>query len=49
MLDELDRKRVDLVVVGGDVLPGPMPCETLDRLRQLSLPTLLISGNGERE
>lgn len=49
VLDELDREHVDLVVVGGDVLPGPMPCETLDRLRQLSLPTLFIAGNGERE
>jgi Icc-related predicted phosphoesterase len=32
VLDEIVRERVDLVVVGGDVLPGPMPRETLARL-----------------
>jgi predicted phosphodiesterase len=39
----------DLVVLGGDVLPGPMPVETLDYLRSLDLPTRCIHGNGERE
>ena len=40
--------RVDLVVVGGDVLPGPMPRETLECLMALEIPVRFIHGNGER-
>jgi predicted phosphodiesterase len=47
VLDELRGEGVDRVVVGGDVLPGPMPCETLDRLLSLDLPVEFIYGNGE--
>ena len=32
VLAEVRQAAVDLVVVGGDVLPGPMPRETLDCL-----------------
>jgi putative phosphoesterase len=39
---------VDMVVVGGDVLPGPMPGETLARLMALEIPVRFIHGNGER-
>jgi predicted phosphodiesterase len=39
---------VDAIVVGGDVLPGPLARETLDRLA--SLPnTHYVLGNGDRE
>jgi predicted phosphodiesterase len=38
---------VDCVVVGGDVLPGPMPRETLAYLLDLGIPTKFIYGNGE--
>lgn len=38
-----------LVVVGGDVLPGPMPVEALDMLRTLDLPVRCLRGNGDRE
>jgi putative phosphoesterase len=48
-LDEVRRSDVDLVVVGGDVMPGPMPIECLASLRELDLPTRSIFGNGERE
>jgi len=48
-LDEVRRSGVDLVVVGGDVVPGPMPGECLATLRALDLPTEFIFGNGERE
>jgi putative phosphoesterase len=41
------QEGVDGVVVGGDVLPGPMPVETLERLRDLDLPVQFIYGNGE--
>ena len=40
---------LDTVVVGGDVLPGPMPRETLACLRALDIPARFIQGNGERE
>jgi diadenosine tetraphosphatase ApaH/serine/threonine PP2A family protein phosphatase len=42
-----EKEKVDHIVVGGDVLPGPMPRETLDRLRDLDTPTHFIYGNGE--
>lgn len=48
VLDEVRRARVDEVVVGGDVLPGPMPRETLRRLLGLELPTHFLFGNGEK-
>jgi len=38
---------VGQIVVGGDVVPGPMPRETLTRLLDLDLPTHFIYGNGE--
>jgi putative phosphoesterase len=49
VLEEIRRAEVDLVVVGGDVLPGPMPGETLTCLWDLELPIKLIQGNGDRE
>jgi len=36
-------------VVGGDVLPGPMPGETPSRVLDLGLPVQCIHGNGDRE
>jgi predicted phosphodiesterase len=39
----------DMVVVGGDALPGPFAQATLDRLERLSEPVRWIRGNGERE
>ena len=39
----------DLVVVGGDVVPGPMPRACLDLLASLDVPVRWIRGNGERE
>ena len=40
---------VDHIVIGGDVLPGPMPRETLACLRDLDVPLQFIQGNGDRE
>ena len=39
---------VDQIVVGGDVLPGPMPRETMARLLALDIPAQFIYGNGDR-
>ena len=49
VLAVIRRLRVELVIVGGDVLPGPIPRETLDLLRELDLPKQFIRGNGDRE
>jgi predicted phosphodiesterase len=47
VLREVRQARADGVVIGGDVLPGPMPRETLAYLRGLDLPVRFIRGNGE--
>jgi diadenosine tetraphosphatase ApaH/serine/threonine PP2A family protein phosphatase len=38
---------VDRVVVGGDMVPGPMPRETIECLLDLDIPVQFIQGNGE--
>ncbi|HKH49938.1 MAG TPA: metallophosphoesterase family protein [Thermoanaerobaculia bacterium] len=48
VLEEIRQADVDQVLVGGDVLPGPMPRETLALLLDLELPVQLIQGNGDR-
>ena len=47
VLQEIGAAGVDLIVVGGDVLPGPMPVETLTCLLNLKTPVRFIKGNGE--
>ena len=49
VLADVRRARVDRVVVGGDVLPGPMPREALDALARVDVPADYIIGNGDRE
>ena len=39
----------DIVVVGGDAVPGPEASATLDRLEAVSAPVRWLRGNGERE
>ncbi len=48
VLEDVRNVGVEQVVVGGDVLPGPMPNETLARLLALEMPVQFIHGNGER-
>ena len=48
VLRDLRRVSVDELIVGGDVLPGPMPRETLDLLLASDFPVRFIRGNGER-
>jgi predicted phosphodiesterase len=47
VLREVRDAAVDAIVVGGDVIPGPMPRELLDCLLALQIPTRFIVGNGE--
>jgi predicted phosphodiesterase len=47
VLDEIGHIGVDRIVVGGDVLPGPMPRETMARLLALNVPAHFIYGNGD--
>ena len=48
VLADLEREHVDAIVLGGDVVGGPQPAETLARLDELELPLVWIRGNGER-
>jgi len=48
VLGEIRAEGVDEIVVGGDVVPGPMPRETLARLLELDVPIHFIRGNGDR-
>src|SRR5258708_22826486 len=47
VLEKVRQAKVDQIVIGGDVVPGPMPRETLRRLLDLDLPTHFVHGNGE--
>lgn len=49
VLSELRTADVGLVVVAGDVLPGPMGTECLAALAAVEAPVRYLSGNGERE
>jgi len=48
VLQDIRQAELDHVVVGGDVLPGPMPRETLACLLDLNIPVQFIQGNGDR-
>jgi putative phosphoesterase len=47
VMKEIRQAAVGLIVIGGDVIPGPMPRETLDYLLALDIPTKFILGNGD--
>jgi predicted phosphodiesterase len=48
VLRKIREADVDRIVVGGDVVPGPMPRETLACLLDLDIPIQFIQGNGDR-
>lgn len=48
VLAEVGAESVDRIVVGGDVVPGPIPRETFDLLLSLDIPIDFIRGNGDR-
>ena len=47
VLEDVSRARADRIVIGGDVVPGPMPRETLRCLLDVDIPITFILGNGE--
>jgi putative phosphoesterase len=49
VLAEVEVLEVDAIVVGGDVVPGPMPVETIDRVRALGELVRFVMGNADRE
>lgn len=48
VLQDIRQAEIDHIVVGGDVLPGPMPRETIKCLQELDIPVQFIQGNGDR-
>jgi predicted phosphodiesterase len=49
VIAEVRRDGIDRIVFGGDIVPGPMPRETIDYLRALDIRADYIRGNGDRE
>jgi putative phosphoesterase len=49
VLSEIDREGVDVIVVGGDIVPGPMSRDVLEVLLSLRDRVSWIRGNCERE
>src|SRR6266404_4468912 len=49
VIQDIRHENVDRLVVGGDVLPGPMPRETIQFLLGVEIPVQFIQGNGDRE
>jgi putative phosphoesterase len=49
VLQEIRQERVDRIIIGGDVVPGPMPRETVECLLDVDVPTQFIQGNGDRD
>lgn len=47
VLEEIHQAEVDHIVVGGDVVPGPMPREVLECLLNCDIPVQFIQGNCE--
>ena len=49
VLAELESVNPDLIVVGGDVVAGPMPTEVMHRLVTLGERICFVRGNADRE
>jgi predicted phosphodiesterase len=47
VLEDVRQADVDRIVVGGDIVPGPMPRETIKRLLEVERPVQFVHGNGE--
>ncbi|WP_035350490.1 metallophosphoesterase family protein [Fictibacillus gelatini] len=49
VLEELEEVQPDMIIIGGDIVSGPMPSKTLKRLSVLGNRARFIRGNGDRE
>ncbi|MCH5585318.1 metallophosphatase family protein [Shimazuella sp. AN120528] len=49
VLEELKSIKPDVLFIGGDIVSGPMPLQTLETLRNFPGNVQMIRGNGERE
>ena len=49
VLKEIEREGVDVIVIGGDVVPGPMSLDVLEVLQNMGNRVKWIQGNCERE
>lgn len=49
VLKEIEQAQPDCILVGGDIVSGPMPKETLERLLELGDKVHFIRGNADRE
>jgi hypothetical protein len=47
VLQEIRQAEVDCLVIGGDVVPGPMPRQTITCLLDVGIPVQFIYGNCE--
>jgi predicted phosphodiesterase len=47
LLHDVRQAKVDQIVIGGDIVPGPMPRQSLELLLQLDHPVQFIHGNCE--
>jgi predicted phosphodiesterase len=48
VLAELEQEPLDLIVVGGDAVPGPLPVPTIELLRSLGNRAVFVRGNTDR-
>ncbi|TRZ41633.1 metallophosphoesterase family protein [Robertkochia solimangrovi] len=49
VLKEVEKIEVNQIIIGGDVIAGPMPNETLRLLEETSTPMQFLCGNAESE
>jgi putative phosphoesterase len=49
VLSDIQKEQPDLIVVGGDIVSGPLPRATLERLLQLGDQVRALCGNADRE
>ena len=49
VIENAAAEQVDHIVIGGDVVSGPMPKETLGALLQVEVPLHFVCGNADRE
>lgn len=49
VLEELEEIKPDSIVIGGDIVSGPMPKQSLEKVLSLNEKANFIRGNGDRE